>query len=106
MGAESGRHGIARQAFAPDVPRSSTDERHPETARPRAKRLLDTYRQPALDPAIVESLDDFVAEEMTPEEKSAAVAHLGECRSCVAYDESYRRTIALERSLKADDRQA
>ncbi len=54
----------------------------------------------------IESLDDFVADEMTPEKKSAAVAHLGECRSCVAYDESYRRTIALERSLKADDRQA
>ncbi|EYD73568.1 Trimethylamine methyltransferase family protein [Rubellimicrobium mesophilum DSM 19309] len=27
----------------------------------RVKRLLDSYRQPALDPAIVESLDDFVA---------------------------------------------
>jgi len=27
----------------------------------RVKRLLDTYRQPTLDPAIVESLDDFVA---------------------------------------------
>lgn len=27
----------------------------------RVKRLLDTYRQPPLDPAIVESLDDFVA---------------------------------------------
>ena len=27
----------------------------------RVKRLLDTYRQPTLDPAIVEALDDFVA---------------------------------------------
>lgn len=54
----------------------------------------------------IESLDDFVAEEMTPEQKSAAVAHLAECRSCVAYDVSYRRTIALERNLTAGDRAA
>jgi anti-sigma factor RsiW len=52
----------------------------------------------------IEALDDFVAEEMTPDAKSAAVAHLGECRSCVSYDESYRRTIALERSLTEGDR--
>lgn len=51
----------------------------------------------------IESLDDFVAGDMTPEQKSAATTHLAECRSCVAYDESYRRTIALERGLTDGD---
>ena len=51
----------------------------------------------------IESLDDFVAEEMTPEKKSDALGHLGGCRSCVAYVDSYRRTIALERSLTSED---
>lgn len=51
----------------------------------------------------IESLDDFVAGDMAPEQKSTATAHLAECRSCVEYDESYRRTIALERGLAAGD---
>ncbi|HET7704723.1 MAG TPA: zf-HC2 domain-containing protein [Thermoanaerobaculia bacterium] len=65
-----------------------------------------TERESITCKTFIESLDDFVAGEMTPEQKSAAMSHLGECRSCVAYDESYRRTISLERSLRADDPQA
>jgi len=49
------------------------------------------------------ALDEYVAGDMSDGRRSAAVEHLLGCRSCVAYEESYRRTIELEKQLTRDD---
>lgn len=49
------------------------------------------------------TLDDYLGGVLTDEGKNDAEGHLLVCRSCVAYLDSYRRTIALEKSLSRDD---
>jgi anti-sigma factor RsiW len=41
--------------------------------------------------------------ELAPAERGEFDAHLAECPDCVAYLESYRRTVALGRRAFADD---
>jgi anti-sigma factor RsiW len=49
---------------------------------------------------LIATLDDYVADELTEQERADVERHLERCDSCVAYAESYRRTIELEKLLK------
>lgn len=55
---------------------------------------------------LISTLDDFVAGEMPEERRGEVEHHLELCESCVTYTASYRRTIALEKSLTVDDLRA
>ena len=52
---------------------------------------------------LITTLDDYVGEEMTAEERAEVERHLERCDSCVEYLDSYRRTIELEKLLVDDD---
>lgn len=52
---------------------------------------------------LITTLDDYVADEMAAEDRAEAERHLERCDSCVAYVESYRRTIELEKLLAEDE---
>ena len=62
-----------------------------------------TEQKPITCENFIGSLDEYVAGDMPDGHRSAAVEHLHACRSCVAYEESYRRTIELEKQLTRDD---
>jgi anti-sigma factor RsiW len=65
-----------------------------------------TEQKPITCQEFIETLDDYVAGDMPDKQRSAAVVHLEGCRSCVAYEQSYRRTIELEKQLTRDDLRA
>lgn len=46
---------------------------------------------------LIEFLDDYLAGDLPPESAARFHQHLAVCRSCVAYLDSYRATIALGR---------
>jgi len=48
---------------------------------------------------LVELLIDFVADQLTAEQRECVEHHLRDCSSCVAYVESYRCTVQLTRQL-------
>lgn len=49
-------------------------------------------------------LDDYIEDRMSPERLAVFERHLSVCRDCVAYLESYRRTMKLTReALDAPD---
>jgi hypothetical protein len=52
---------------------------------------------------LLATLDDYVGETMSGDERREAEKHLSHCRSCVAYTDGYRRTIAMEKSLTKGD---
>ena len=62
-----------------------------------------TERKPITCQQFIGALDDYVAGEMSDEQRFAAEDHLQGCQSCRAYEESYRRTIELEKQLRRDD---
>jgi anti-sigma factor RsiW len=53
---------------------------------------------------LISTLDDYVGDEMTAEERAEVERHLELCDSCVAYLDSYRRTIELEKLLVDEER--
>ena len=55
---------------------------------------------------LLDALDDYVGGTMSQDDRDEAERHLERCRSCVAYTDSYRSTIAMEKSLTKDDLQA
>ena len=55
---------------------------------------------------LLATLDDYVADEMPEPERDGVDRHLALCDSCVAYTDSYRRTIELEKSLAHGDLRA
>lgn len=55
---------------------------------------------------LLATLDDYVDGAMPDAERQDADRHLVRCPSCVAYTDSYRRTIAMEKSLTDDDLRA
>jgi anti-sigma factor RsiW len=48
---------------------------------------------------LIGTLDDYVSAEMTADDRAEVERHLERCDSCVAYLDSYRRTIQLEKLL-------
>ena len=51
---------------------------------------------------LIDFLDDYVAEELTPSRRHEFERHLSVCPSCVAYVQSYRETIQLARRAYPD----
>ncbi len=51
---------------------------------------------------LVGFLDRYLASELPPAQAAEFERHLERCPACVAYLESYRRTIALSRELGAE----
>jgi len=62
-----------------------------------------TERKPITCQQFIGALDDYLAGDMSEEQRFVAETHLQGCQSCVAYEESYRRTIQLEKQLRRDD---
>jgi anti-sigma factor RsiW len=52
---------------------------------------------------LVELLDDYVAGQLPPAQLEEFERHIAVCPMCVAYIDSYRKTIALARSLRESD---
>lgn len=52
--------------------------------------------------ALISFLLEYLAGELSAERQGQFEAHLSRCRSCVAYLESYRKTIELARSSERD----
>jgi anti-sigma factor RsiW len=50
---------------------------------------------------LVELLIDYVSGELAPEHRELVEKHLGRCRPCVAYVETYQLTIKITRQLPA-----
>ena len=50
----------------------------------------------------IEHLNEFLSEDLSEERRRLFDHHLGVCPSCVAYLESYRRTIELGKEAFAD----
>jgi anti-sigma factor RsiW len=48
---------------------------------------------------LIEKLLDFVANELSPEQREMIERHLGDCSPCQTYVETYRITIRLSRQL-------
>ncbi len=51
---------------------------------------------------LIERLDDYVERTLPDEFRADVERHLGVCPSCVAYTESYRRTIELAERLREE----
>ena len=65
-----------------------------------------TEQKPITCQEFIGALDEYVSGELPDGRRSAASEHLLVCRSCGAYEESYRRTIELEKQLTRDDLRA
>ena len=52
---------------------------------------------------VVEFLRSYVANELSDAERTVFERHLRGCQECVAYIDSYRSTVRLAKSAKADD---
>jgi anti-sigma factor RsiW len=51
---------------------------------------------------LIEHLDEYVEQTLSEEANNDVERHLRVCPSCVAYVESYRRTIALAARLREE----
>lgn len=49
---------------------------------------------------VIELLGDLAANDVAPERRRQAEEHLAGCPACLAYRESYQRTIELARRLQ------
>lgn len=49
---------------------------------------------------LIEHLDDYIAAALPDQAREDVDRHLGACTSCVAYTDSYRRTIELATRLR------
>jgi len=47
---------------------------------------------------LIDFLDEYIGNEMSPDQRQAVDRHLSVCPDCVKYVEQYRQTIALGRA--------
>jgi anti-sigma factor RsiW len=70
---------------------------HPTVSKDGSMSMAMTCRD------FIRFLDDFEAGNLAPAVRAAFDAHLGQCRHCRDYLETYRRTIALSRGAFRDE---